>query len=161
MILDHVLIADMLIDGTEAQLTADTIRTISSDGTRVAPTIVGAGEIIRYIVFLGNVRPFLFRLSGVRSETESFIEHIVTTSLAARSPENEAQIMTNAYRLCTISKLSYSMAHLAASASMLRETALCSKATISILANSSLLQVSIVKEHGSNLAEISIDVRNH
>ena len=156
MILDPTLLSEILIDGPLAQETADAVKSISLSGIRVTPTTVGLGEIIRYAIFLGKVRPYLFRLEGVRQEMQALISNMLITSQTARIGESDPTIMLEAYQLSFSSNLNYSLAHLAATSSKLRESALCSRTTIAILGECPALKVSILKDYGSDLAEISI-----
>ena len=158
MILDPAIITEILLDGPSAQAASDTIRFISGRGEVVAPTSVGAGEIARYVIFLGKIRPSLMRLDGTRHELEVFLEHVFRTSASARQDELSHKIMLEAYRLSVASSLNFSLAHLATTASVCGDSVLCARDTLATLASSPLLTIAVLKDHTAAIAEVTIRV---
>jgi hypothetical protein len=159
MILDPVIISEILIDGPAAQLAADTIRSISSSGKRVATTFVGAGEITRYVLFLGKLRPYLFRNQGVKGEVEGAIDNVFSTSMFSSDRDLQPSVMMIAYRLSFSSGLNFSVSHLASSAAASGESILCARGTVALLASVQGLSVEIVREFGKGeIAEISVQI---
>ena len=158
MILDPAIVTEILLDGPSAQVASEAIRSISGGGEVVAPTLVGAGEIARYMIFLGKIRPFLIRLDGTRHELETFLEYLFRTASSVRQEELSHKIMLESYRLSVASSLNFSLAHLATTASVCGDSVLCARDTLATLASSPLLTIAIIKDHSAAIAEITIKV---
>jgi hypothetical protein len=150
MILDPVLFTEMLIDAPIADDVATAIKEISLTGELVTPTHIGFGEITRYVLFVGRLRPFIFRHSGVQEETEKMIENLSRTLMsAANSSDFSPKVTMDAYRLSFSSNLNYSIAHLAAAIHHSKETALCSRATILALSQNPNIKLALKKEYAA------------